>query len=75
MYIRGVPTCTQIGMCLQLDAGSIIFLSYSQTHLLKSGYSKGDKNNLNDKWLLNEGRKYCRMLPFEHSAIVLTCIK
>ena len=23
----------------------------------------------------NEGRKYCRMLPLEHSAILLTCIK
>ena len=23
----------------------------------------------------NEGQKYCRMLPLEHSAILLTCIK
>ena len=23
----------------------------------------------------NEGRKYCRMLPLEHSAILSTCIK
>ena len=29
----------------------------------------------NVKWRLNEGRKYCRMLPLEHSAILLTCIK
>ena len=35
---------------------------------------KIDKD-LNDKWLLNEGRKYCRMLSLEHSAIRLTCIK
>ena len=28
-----------------------------------------------DKWQLNEGQKYCRMLPMEHSAILLTCIK
>ena len=27
------------------------------------------------KILLNEGRKYCRMLPLEHSAILLICIK
>ena len=31
--------------------------------------------DLNDKWWHNEGRKYCRMLPLEHSAIPLTCIK
>ena len=30
---------------------------------------------LNGKWQLNEGRKYCRMLQEEHSAILLTCIK
>ena len=24
---------------------------------------------------LNAGQKYCRMLPLEHSAILLTCIK
>ena len=30
--------------------------------------------DLNDKWLLNEGQNYCRMLPLEHSAILLTCI-
>ena len=28
-----------------------------------------------DKWYLNKGQKYCRMLPLEHSAILLTCIK
>ena len=27
------------------------------------------------RWKPNEGRKYCRMLPLEHSAILLTCIK
>ena len=31
--------------------------------------------DLDDKWQLNESRKYCRMLPLEHSAICLTCIK
>ena len=31
--------------------------------------------DLNEKWELNEGLKYCRMLPLEHSAILLTCIK
>ena len=28
-----------------------------------------------DQLLLNEGQKYCRMLPLEHSAILLTFIK
>ena len=28
-----------------------------------------------DKWKLNEGQKYCRMLLLEHFAIRLTCIK
>ena len=31
--------------------------------------------DVNDKWKPNEGRKYCRMLRLEHSAIRLTCIK
>ena len=30
---------------------------------------------LKTKSYLNEGRKYCRMLPLEHYAILLTCIK
>ena len=39
--------------------------------LLKNRQNK----DLYAKWFLNEGRKYCRMLPLEHSAILLTCIK
>ena len=31
--------------------------------------------DLNDLWKVNEGQKYCRMLPLEHSAILLPCIK
>ena len=31
--------------------------------------------DLSDKCQLNEGQKYCRILPLEHSAILLTCIK
>ena len=42
--------------------------------IVLSGHSKIDKA-LNDKWWLNEGRKYCRILPLEHPAILLTCIK
>ena len=47
---------------------------YSKTRLkrlLKNRQNRG----ANDKWYLNEGQKYCRMLPLEHSAIFLTCIK
>ena len=32
-------------------------------------------NVLNDEWYLNEGKLYRRMLPLEHSAIDLTCIR
>ena len=41
----GVPACTQIRMCVQLDAAIYIF-SFNKTHLLKSGHSKIDKNDL-----------------------------
>ena len=47
---------------------------YSKTcvkRLLKNRQNK----ELNVKWKLNEGRKYCRMVPLVHSAILLTCIK
>ena len=46
---------------------------YSKTCVkwpLKSRQNKGPNNN----WYLNEGRKYYRMLPLEHSAILLTCM-
>ena len=42
-----------------------ILIKYSRTCLklpLKNRQNKG----LKDKWKLNEGRKYCRMLPLEH---------
>ena len=44
------------------------FFGYSITCL------KGPLKNRQNKGL-NEGQKYCRMLPLEHSAILLTCIK
>ena len=45
---KGVLTCTQIRMCVQLDAASTLYrvLSYSKT---LSGQSKIAKNDLNDK--------------------------
>ena len=47
---------------------------YSKTCLERPLKKRLDKD-LNDKWLVNEGQRYCRMLPLEHSAILLTCIK
>ena len=41
---------------------------YSKT-CVKRPLKNRQNNDLNDKWYLNEGRKYCRMLPLEHSAI------
>ena len=49
-------------------------LVYSKT-CLKLPLKNRQNNDLNDKWLPNEGQKYCRMLPLENSAILLTCIK
>ena len=40
---------------------------------VSSGQSK--KLDFQDKVLLNAGQKYCRLLPSEHSAILLTSIK
>ena len=48
-------------------------IKYSKT-CLKGPLQNRQNKDLNDKWYLNEGRKYCRMLPLEHSAILLTCI-
>ena len=36
---------------------------------------KEDQNCFQDRLSLNEGRKYCRMLQGEHSAILSTFIK
>ena len=46
-----------------------------QKHVSYAATQKRQKNDLNNKWMLNAGRKDCRMLPLEHSAILLTCIK
>ena len=50
-------------------------LDYSQTSVKQPLRNRQNQDLLYDKWLLNEGRKYCRMFPLEHSAILLTCIK
>ena len=49
-------------------------LVYSKT-CVKGPLKNRQNKNLNDKRWLNDGRKYCRMLPLEHSVILLNCIK
>ena len=52
----------------------MINLSYSKT-CVKRPLSKRPKIGFQDQLSLNAGQKYCRMLPLEHSAILLTFIK
>ena len=47
---------------------------YSKT-CVKGPLKNRQNKTFNDKWYLNEGQKYCRMLHLEHSAILMTCIK
>ena len=49
-------------------------LDYSKT-CVKQPLSKWQKIGFQDQILLNAGQKYYRMLPLEHSAILLTFIK
>ena len=64
------------------SAQSIECLCYSPSEkymycktLVKRPLKNGQNKELNDIWKVNEGQKYCRMLPLEHSAILLPCIK
>ena len=47
---------------------------YSKTCVKRPLKTRQNKD-LNDKWQHYDSRKYCRMLPLEHSATLLTCIK
>ena len=49
-------------------------LLYSKT-CLKQPLKRKTKIGFQDRLSLNAGQKYCRMLPWEHSAILLTFIK
>ena len=51
-----------------------LFIQYSKT-CVKRPLSKSPKIGFQDQLSLNAGQKYCRMLPLEHSAILLTFIK
>ena len=47
---------------------------YSKT-CVKRPLSRRPRIGFQNQLLLNAGQKYCRMLPLEQSAILLTCIK
>ena len=47
---------------------------YSKT-CLKRPLKKKTKSWFSDQLSLNEGQKYCRILQWEHSAILLTFVK
>ena len=58
-FCRGVPTCTQQRMCIQLDTANIgVFFGDSKV-------LSGHKNRQN--------KDFCDKM--EHSTILLTCIK
>ena len=48
ILVRAVPTCTQIRMCIQIEAASIRFSVTAKP--VSYGHSKQTKNDLNDKW-------------------------
>ena len=50
------------------------FQDYSKT-CVKRPLSKRPKIGFQDQLLLNAGQKFCRILQWEHSAILLTFIK
>ena len=66
------PANTHLLLCIYFYY--ILHFIYGKT-CLKRPLKNRQNKDLNDKWKLNEGRKYCRMLPLEHSAIHLTCLK
>ena len=71
--------CVCIFVCvfLNLCPGHILLmiLSYYSKTCVKQPLSKRLKIGFQDQLSLNAGQKYCRMLPLEHSAILLTLIK
>ena len=59
---------------LKVRINLLINSIYSKT-CLKRLFSKRPKMGLQDQLSLNAGQKYCRMLQWEHSAILSTCIE
>ena len=68
-----VDTRTSIKLCVNGLSYKTINTNYHYSKTCVKRPLKNRQNKyLNDKLLLNEGQKYCRML---HSAILLICIK
>ena len=59
--------------CRQVTQSMLYATVYSKTGT-KWPPSKRPKIGSQDQLSLNAGKKYCRMLQWEHSAILLTCI-
>ena len=59
---------------LRTNQCNYIIIEYRKT-CEKQPLSKRPKISFQDQLLLNAGQKYCRMLQWEHSAILLTFIK
>ena len=61
---------------LSLLQGLLMLMLTITVKPVLSGHSKRTpKNGFQYQLSLNEGQKYCRMLQWEHSAILSTCIK
>ena len=69
-------------ICGSLSAGTFFGISYTYFSVctysktcVKRQLSKRPKIDFQDQLSLNAGQKYCRMLKWEHSAILSTFIK
>ena len=74
MYTLNTLCCFGVVLVVGDGVVAITLNIYSKT-CLKRSLKYRQNTDLNDKWKLNEGRKNCRMLQGEHSAILLTCIE
>ena len=71
IFVQYIIIC-ETGVC---DSTCNTLLSVYSKAYVKRPLSKRPKPGFQDRLLLNAGQKYCRMLPLEHSAILLTFIK
>ena len=67
--------CIESKTCLQLVIGGFLPNGVYSKTCVKQPLSKRPKISFQDQLSLNAGQKYCRMLQWEHSAILLTFIK
>ena len=83
-WCRNTLLCAIVQLVQLADMASVgiapndIFMqiqAYYNKTCVKRPLKNRQNKDLYDKWLLYEGRKYSKMLPLGHSAILLTCIK